>query len=155
MSDLLTIRTAIVATLNTVPGIGRVHGFERFAQQEKAFRELYQSGDVVLGWHVRRRATRESSEAIGCNTVTHEWKIRGFMSIADAESSELEFDDLIESARDAFRADETLGGAVPSTVIEEGSITVAGLQLIDSGPVKFCGVLCHGAELQLFTRHYS
>lgn len=154
MSDLATIRAAIVAALGSVPNVGLVHSYERFAQHEKAFRDLYQSGGQLLGWNVRRRATRESSDALGRWTVTHEWRISGFMALNDAAATELEFDDLIEAARDVFRADETLGGVVATTVIGDGPDDPAGLQLLESGPVMFCGVLCHSARLALFTRHY-
>lgn len=154
MPDLATIRAAIVATLQSVPDVGRVYDRERFAKNEKEFRDLYKAGDLLLGWHVRRRATRESSDALGRWTVTHEWQVRGFRALDDAGASELAFDGLIEATRDAFRADESLGGVVDTTVLGDGPDDPAGLQLLESGPVMFCGVLCHGARLALFTRHY-
>lgn len=69
------------------------------------------------------------------------------MSLDDETQSELAFDNLIEAARDAFREDETIGGAVETTTVDGQ----AGLQLDDSGPSMFAGVLCHHARLSLAT----
>jgi len=147
------IRAAIVATLQAISGMGVVHNYERYAKDDKAFRLLYAAGDRVQGWNVRRVARHESSPCLGRWLVTQEWRIAGWRSLADAEASELAFDDLIDAAMDAFRNDSTLGGVVETTVLGDGADDPAGLQLIESGPVMFCGVLCHGARLSLFTRH--
>lgn len=144
------IRDAIVAKMNGIAGIGRVHGFERYAKREADFVALFKSTDKVLGWIVRRVATREISRIVGRSIVTHRWQIRGYMSLDDATQSEVAFDTLIEAVRDAFRADETLGGLIDDTVADGD---VAGVQVDDSGPVFFGGVLCHGARLTLNTRH--
>jgi hypothetical protein len=37
-------------------------------------------------------------------------------------------------------------------VLDEGD---AGVQVPESGPVMFAGVLCHAARLTLATRHYK
>lgn len=151
MPTLDDIRNAIVTTIATVPNIGHVHGFERFAKAEKDFRTLYESGGKILGWNVRRISKTETSGAIGRWSVTNKWLIKGFMGLDDSGNSEPIFDRLIEAIGDAFRIDETLGGVVDSTVLENPN--VAGIQVEDAGPVMFAGVLCHSARLALFTRH--
>lgn len=145
---LATIRSAIVAKIETVAGIGLVHRYERYAVQQEAMRQLYLTGGNVDGWFVRRVETVERSRAIGRYIEDHRWAIRGFRSLVDADASELAFDATIEDMRDAFRADETLGGAIDSTLVDD----LAGLQVDDSGPVMFAGVLCHAASLTLWTR---
>lgn len=153
MSLIAIIRAAIVATLNTVPGIGKVHDYERYAQAEKAFRDLYQSGDRILGWHVRRLATRTVVGTIGIGMQISRWRIVGFMSLADATASEKSMDDLVETVTDAFIADQTLGGAVMDTCdmsAGEGQ-KESGIQLESSEPVMFAGVLCHRVMLGLTT----
>ena len=64
MPTFAQVRTAIVATMSGVPGVGRVHGFERYAKREADFRALFAqpSGDVdeIRGWVLRRISTRES-----------------------------------------------------------------------------------------------
>jgi len=74
------------------------------------------------------------------------------MSLDDADSTELTFDTLIESIRDAFRDDDSLGGLIFSTVIDNKS-NQAGVQVDETAPVLFAGVLCHSARLSLTTRH--
>ncbi|GBG03901.1 hypothetical protein AZSI13_32280 [Azospira sp. I13] len=145
---LEVIRQAILDRMNLVPGIGKFHRYERYAKAEKEFRALYAATDGQLrGGYARRRATRETTSD-GFPVEQSQWDIRLYMALADGDESELAFDALIESARDAFRADPTLGHVVMDLNGPEG---VSGLQLEDSVPVMFCGVLCHCARLALFT----
>ena len=149
---LAQIRDAIAAKMATVENIGIVHKYERFAKGEKDFRTLYDFNGQILGWNIRRITRVETSQMFGSSEIVNKWRVRGFMSLADALSSELTFDGLVEDLCAAFRADETLGGLINSTVIPaQGNI--AGLQEEDSGPVMFSGVLCHSASLALYTWH--
>ncbi|HMX15549.1 MAG TPA: hypothetical protein PKD29_01785 [Rhodocyclaceae bacterium] len=145
MSEI--VRAAIVARLRTVPGVGQVFDYERYAASEGAFRALYApGGGRVLGWHVRRVARREVTDE---NVVHTDWEIRGFMALDDAGRSEIAFDTLIDAILDAWRADPTLGGLVfwPK---DDGPFVP---DLADSGPAMFSGVLCHAVKLKLTTRH--
>lgn len=152
--SLSAIRAAIVAKLAAVPDIGRVHNYERFAAHEKQFRELYATAEGrILGWHVRRVATREVSGAVGISMQVVTWRLTGVMALADAGASELAFDDRVEAVRDAFRADETLGGVVADIcdlTAGEGE-KEHGIQVERSEPVMFAGVLCHRVQLALTT----
>ena len=154
MTTLDAHRAAIVATLLTVPDIGVVNDHEPFARAQADFQRLYlwtpPGGQQQLrGWYVRRTATRETTLAVGRVLNVHTWRVRGFMALQEP-SSELVFDALVEAARGVFRADETLGG-----VAQPGPLnTATGLQVVDSSPVMFTGVLCHSATLQLQTYAY-
>lgn len=148
---LAQIRDAIAAKMATVPNIGKVHKFERFAKGEKDFKVLYEHSGQIRGWNIRRITRSETSQGIGMSNVVNKWRISGFMSMADADASELVFDDLIEAVCEVFRADETLGGLIAGTWMENPN--VAGIQVEDSGPVMFAGVLCHSARLILYTWH--
>lgn len=150
--SLEAVRAAIVARLRAVPGVGVVHDHERYVADQEGLAALYVSGAQLLGWYVRRLRSLETSPALGRYVETTAWRIQGFMGLADADSgaSELAFDALIESIREAFRTDETLGGMVASTVTDDA----AGIQVEQSGPVMFCGHLCHGATLSLTTTTY-
>ncbi|TVO70906.1 hypothetical protein FHP88_15745 [Sedimenticola selenatireducens] len=150
MSDMETIRAAIVAKLNSITDIGMVHAYERYAKNSADMKKLYLSDGRFKGWHVRRVTTREKSPATGRWARTYRWKIRGFMALDDADKSEQLFDAFIELICDAVRADDTLGGVVDSCIVGEE----AGVQVQDSGPVMFAGVLCHSADLALNTRVY-
>lgn len=146
------IRAAIVARMNTVADVGSVFDYQRYEPRVDALASMYRvtigGQPQIRGWFVTRVSTEERSPAIGRWQTLHTWRIRGYMSLDDASASEKTFDGLIEALRDAFRADDTLGGAVASTVIEGGD---AGLQLTEHAPVIFAGVLCHSAELRLVT----
>lgn len=155
MPTLTEIRSAIVAKIQTVPDVGIVHDYERYLKDLAKLRELFETpgpgGGILRGWLVRRVGTREVSTSIGRNHVINRWQIRGYMALSDKEASEKAFDLIIEQIRDAFRADENLGGVIDSIVMTDG---VAGIQVDDSGPVMFGSVLCHGARLSLNTSHY-
>lgn len=150
MATLAQIRAAIAAKLDAVPGMGRVHDHQPYLKTEQRLKELYQAGDHLNGWFVRRIGTRETSPFVGRAIEHHRWLIQGFMAFDGTGSSELAFDDQVEAIRDAFRADETLGGLVASTASQDA----AGVQVEDSLPVMFCGVLCHSARLILVTETY-
>ncbi|MBF0416991.1 MAG: hypothetical protein HQL86_01925 [Magnetococcales bacterium] len=150
MNQLETIRQAIIARLEEIPEIGIVHDHQPYIKSEQELRALYVDDGLLLGWYVRRIATKEQAGAIGQWIETHTWMIWGVMALGDQGGSEIEFDGLIEQIRDAFREDQDLGGVVALTATHE----VAGIQVEKSEPVLFCGVLCHSVQLVLNTVSY-
>lgn len=155
MTTVADIRAAIKTTMQTVSNIGVVNDFERYSDQMSKLKLQYvaniSGSDQLRGWHIRRIAKREVFVDTGRWSVHNRWRIRGFMAIDDDNETEKTFDDLVNALEDAFRADDTLGGEVLSCIDPETS--EAGLQLIDSKPVLFAGVLCHSAECGLHTQH--
>lgn len=147
------IRAALVALLQGVPGTGRVHTYERFSKNPKDFQALYQQGQSILGFYVRRQSYRELVYSSTRNRVRTRWIVQGFASLVDAEASELAFDKLLDKVAAAVRAKPVLFDAADEalghTVTDDG----AALQLEESGPVMFAGVLCHGARFSLTTEH--
>lgn len=150
MGNVAAIRTAIADKLRTVNEIGPVHEYERYAKTDAGIAALYQSGDQLRGWHIRRVRGRATSPSVGRVLVDYDWELRGVLSLQDATATEIQFDGLMESIAEAFQADESLGGAVVTTVLPDR----AGIQLIESQPVMFAGKLCHFARLGLTTRFY-
>lgn len=148
------IRAAIVAKIALLPGAGVVHNRERYADTLDGLVSLYVSSGVLQGWFVRRLSTVRRRPAIGRLVVVHTWAIRAYRAYDDAGASELSFDDLVESFGDAIRDDDTLGGVVTSCA-PDGLDGEAGVQLEDSGPVMFAGVLAHSARLKLRTLHFE
>jgi hypothetical protein len=145
------VRAAIAAVLEAVPGIGRVHQRQVYADREGTLRELYQAtlsdGSTQLrGWHLTRISQRETSDG-AMNRIESRWAIRGYLALAEERESELELDDLIDAISTAFQADWNLGGVVGGIDVDEES----GIQVEDQGPVLFAGVLCHEARLILTT----
>ncbi|MGB3749449.1 MAG: hypothetical protein WA961_14715 [Rhodanobacter sp.] len=153
MSAAADIRAAIIATMQTVPDIGMVQDRERYAKDMTALKAAYQAPGLGLrGWFVRRQQIVETDRIQPRSVEYLRWRIQGVMAFDDAGASELVFDDLIEQLRDAFRANDTLGGLVAQCALAGGQD--AGLQLDDAGPVSFAGVICHGARLSLTTQRF-
>lgn len=143
-----TIRAAIVAKVSAVPDVGRVHAYERYLATMNKLRELYADGPRIRGWLVTRVSTRELPDTTNTVRNIHRWSVRGYHSLDDDAGTELEFSNLVEQVRAAFRWDETLGDVCETTAVDGRS----GLQLDDFGPVMFAGVLCHGARLSIDTQ---
>jgi hypothetical protein len=153
MSTSAQIRAAIVATMQTVPSIGVVQDRERYAKDMGALKAVYQAPGLGLrGWFVRRQQIVETDRIQPRSIEYVRWRIQGVMAFDDANASELVFDDLVEQLRDAFRANDTLGGTVAQCALAGGKD--AGLQLDDAGPVSFAGVICHGARCSLTTQRF-
>ncbi len=142
------IRDAILDKFNDVNDIGKVHNRQRYTKDQMNFRAWFIENEKLLGWTVSRKSSKEVPEDSLYNKAVHRWQIKGYMALEDAEETEILFDDLVEKLRASFRKDETLGGVVDSTYTDG----IAGLQLDDTGPVMFAGVLCHAATLTLATK---
>ena len=155
MNTMADIRTAIVTRLESVADIGRVQAYERYASDLARLKQLYWSSEhnAVRGWYVRRPVTTETDNVQGRTVERARWRIVGLMALDDANASEITFDGLIESVRNAFAADETLGDTVDQCT-EPGDNGESCIQLDDSGPVMFAGVLCHACRLGLPTIRY-
>lgn len=159
MSKLAQIRTAMVATVAAVPGAGVVHAYERYIRGDDKFKQLYlytPPGGVqqLRGWWLRRVRTAESSPNVSPETRNvHTWHLRAFMALNDEAASELVFEEMVEAVRDALRADPTFGGVADQGPLNDGDNT-DGAQVVDVGPVTFCGALCHSALLEMKTWSY-
>lgn len=159
MNRLATIRAAIAAVLTAVPGIGRVHQYERYAREPADFSALFLNDQPdgtqqLRGWWFRRTETEERSVNTIRTLQIDTWTVRGYMALNDAEATELAFDDLVEAFRDAVRDDPTFGGVCQMGPLS-GDDNTDNVQVADAGPVIFCGVLCHSAVLQLRTWSYQ
>lgn len=147
------IRAAIVAVIEGVTDIGRVHDRPRYAKGQRDLVEHYYSEDhhQIRGWHVKRRTMAEIDPLTGAHGVEITgWEITGFLALDDDEATELTLDALVEALRTAFKANRTLTATVDDiSANEEGK--AVGLQLEDSDYVSFGGVLCHRAKCALYT----
>ena len=153
MSKTNDIRDRIVAVVAALPEIGPVHAYERYSARRESLRALYVSAiggrDVLCGWFVRRTGFRARRSGRSGREITTRWEIAGYRAIGDDDASELAFDGQIDAIAEAFHADPTLTGLVQTIEFDDQ----AGIELADSAPVMFAGVLCHAATLQLKTRH--
>ncbi|MDF1622520.1 MAG: hypothetical protein P1V33_03500 [Pseudohongiella nitratireducens] len=150
MSSSEVIRAAIVAVLETVPGIGKIHPREKYSRTTKKLAEFYITDEVLAGGFIRRVAFKRVSPDGGYTFVVYTtWDIHFFRGFQEAEDSELDFDALIDAMDRAFVLDQTLGETIDSIVGEEQSA----LQLVSSQPAMFAGYLTHYARLRLITEH--
>jgi hypothetical protein len=154
MNDMADIRSAIVARLASVPGIGVVHACERYSADLARLKALYVWHGAIRGWFVRRAQVTESGNRLAHTVETTRWHLRGFMALDDAAQSELIFDGVIESVRNAFAQDETLDGTVAQCSEPGNEDGLSGIALDEAGPVMFGGVLCHACRLSLLTARY-
>ncbi len=155
MPTLDQIRAAIANKIQGVDAQIAVHDYERYTKQYSDLIAMYKAGDPAAprlnGYHVRNVGTRETIVDSGRGSIWHRWRIRGFMSLDDADETEKLFDNQIEAIRDAFRIDDDLGKLVLTCIDDKSG--EAGIQLLEQKPVMFAGVLCHSAELGLTTQH--
>ena len=155
MSELIAdpVRAAIVANLRTIPGIGKVHTFERYAARNADLSDLYVVDGQLCGWFVRRIGVIENNVNAAANLELVRWQIRGYMALDDKTESELAFDGLQDAIRSAFK--EGWQGDLNRLMVRAKPGDQSGIAVDDSGPVLFAGVLCHAAKLSLITRHYK
>lgn len=149
--SLATIRAAIKATLLGAAGTVQVHDYERYARTNNELAALYADGGRLHGWHFYREATAEEDLNNGEVRRLHRWKLRGFMSLDDADATGLLFDNEVETIATAFRQDPTLGGACLANKNLDQEFGPSGIQVESIVPVMFANVLCHRAELSLIT----
>jgi len=110
---LAEIRTEIKNLLETVPGIGKVHDFERWTADWKTFLSFFQdSSGKINGWTITRTRADERLRAVGAvNTRTHRFVIRGYYGLKDSLESEKTFQDLIEAICEVLRKNNDLNGS--------------------------------------------
>jgi len=146
-------RDAIQSMLSGINGIGIVHNYERYAKREADFQAFYKdtTNNRILGWNFSRVSTAELDLDNGGVRRVYTWRIRGFMSIDDADASERTFQELIETICSTFRTNPTLGLQDTETKNLAQEDGPAGIQVDAVEPVMFAGVLCHRATLTLVT----
>ena len=152
---IATVRAAIKTRFESIADIGQVHDYERYTKLASALSQLYvaeiDGEDQLRGLHFRRVSTRETYQALNRWQIYHKWQARYFMALADDNASERTFDTVIEAIRDDFRLNpEIVGGLRKCDIVNDED--EGGVQVSESQPVLFAGVLCHSARLTFTTR---
>jgi hypothetical protein len=144
MTTTVDIRNAIVATMLTIPNVGQVHGYERYANQTSKLKEIYVTDNQVLGWLVTRASFKKTNLGDAIYMLRDNWEVRGFMSLQDDAASELLFDALANVVQLKLSNDPTFGLCD----------WLEGYQMDGTfEPVMFCGVLCHSVTIKFSTLH--
>lgn len=141
MSEAI-IRQKIFEIVSAVPGIGKVHDYERWAADWSKFLILFQDPATkrILGWEITRQAAPVAKLDNIEEQVTHAFVIQGYMGLNDAQATEKQFQALLEALRSAFRGNHTLNGIC----LDAGPVS---LDICE--PRTFGTVLCHYAKLTL------
>lgn len=141
------IRTEIKSLLETVPGIGKVHDFERWTNDWKTFLSLFKTEEnKINGWTISRSFTKEKVHAAtAVNIRTHRIIIKGYYGLKDSIESEKTFQSLIESVCDVLRKNNDLNsscwGSDPP-------------QVTKVYPRPFGGILVHACNIVLSVDEY-
>lgn len=141
MSEAI-IRQKIFEILSAVPGVGKVHNYERWSNDWNKFLALFQDpvSKRILGWEITRQSSPATKISNAEEETTHGYVLQGYMGLNDALATELEFNALIETIKTAFRGNHTLGGFC---------LDAGPLSLDISEARTFGSVLCHYAKLML------
>lgn len=142
------VRTAIVNRVKALGLTDRVYEYERFADRIEDLKALYAHNGTIKGGFIQRVSGAEDERGT-CAPYLDRWQLSLYQSWSDGNESALAFDDWIDSIIDAFERGEALDGSETFDLSANGQ--AGGVALLDSQPVRFAGVLCHSATLQLTT----
>jgi hypothetical protein len=118
MSEAL-IRAQIETILETVPGIGVVYDYERYARSLGDYFKLMTpvGQDAVNGWVIHREETKSRQVTMGLLGQierVHSYRIAGLYDMDDAAGSEKVFQAILDGIFTAFKANGTLNGTATS-----------------------------------------
>lgn len=143
--DYATLLSQIKTAVESVTDIGQVHDMIRGWKNDNEFRTLFEttisSKKQIRGWTITRDGIPENSRYAtgGQHQITHQFVIRGYLGLEDANETEKTIQALVESVLQKLDNAVTLGG----------NVRVAGPA---TAPViahrEFGNVLCHYAEIQ-------
>lgn len=142
------VRTSIVNRVRALGLTDRVYEFERFADRIEDLKAIYVHNGAIKGGFIQRVSGSEDERGT-CAPYLDRWQLSLYQSWNDANESALVFDDWLDSIIDAFERGEALDSSETFDLSASGQ--AGGVVLLDSQPVKFAGVLCHSANLQLTT----
>jgi len=144
---LAEIRTEIKRLLEEVPGIGKVHDFERWTVDWRRFLEYFKDAeDRINGWIITRTESQERQHAAGAvNIRSHLFVIKGYYGLKDSLESEKVFQDLIEEVCAVLRAHSDLNGSC---------LTSLPPQVVKVYHYPFGGVLVHACDIRLRVDEY-
>lgn len=144
MSEAI-VRQKIYSEILEIGDIGRVYDYDRWSNDWGKFIELFKDpvSGRILGWEIFRKAAPAEYDSNAEESTTHQYVIRGYMGLKDADATEKIFNEKIELIREKFRFNFDLGGCCEMA----GPVSV---DLIE--PRMFGGILSHYCELRLPVR---
>jgi len=105
-------RAAIKTVLDGVANMGKVHDYERFADDWEALQTMYQADiagvSQLRGWSIsledmsQEQLTFGPPGTAGTDEVSYGYRIRGYMAVSDEDASEKTFVTLALTAKQAL-----------------------------------------------------
>jgi hypothetical protein len=141
--SLDSIIQATATILGTVPNVGNVYSYRRWAADEATFKKLFTTGSQILVWTITRESTEISDEEESSHDF-HAIVIRGWMGTKDEDATERTFQSLVESVRSAFQTNRTLFDGTSYNAEFSDRVRARKVDY-----VKYGEYLCHYAELEL------
>ncbi|MCX5908470.1 MAG: hypothetical protein NTY64_15120, partial [Deltaproteobacteria bacterium] len=138
MSDA-AFRAAIKTLFEEIPGVGKVHAYERFAKEPSKFLEFFKNSDSkIYGWEITRSAVSASEWITKKCKLTHLYVIKGYYGLRDAQASDGAFGAIIDAILLKFISKKVTGSSLHK------------LPIVPTIHVReFASVLCHYAEIHL------
>jgi hypothetical protein len=100
----------LTAQLGTIPDIGLVHPYERLTVEPDLASGVFGDPQALRAWTLTRERVQPERfpglESVGQERLV----LRGFLSVDDAQASELVFQDLLEQIAALLRPVHTVGG---------------------------------------------
>lgn len=141
------IAADIKAQLESIPGTGIIHAYERQAKTLSEFIALFKTNDgKINGWEIIRRAVPEHQR--GAVARHHQMVLQGYLGLQDSAASSIAFQDSCDAICDLFRTAEAPTGAHwEYRNGDEPDKTPPQIELISDR--MFGNVLCHHAVISI------
>ncbi len=148
--SLEAIRQQIRVIASGVPGVGRIHDYERFSAEYSKFLELFKVDGRINGFMFFRIQRIERFLAAGESEIAHVFRFRRLCGLEDAEATGIAFDDHVEDLCSAFNLRDDLNESCDTINPDWGPMQgMRGPQIETIDIRKFGSVLCHFAEGRL------
>jgi len=109
---LANVRSEIKNLLESVPGIGKVHDYQRWTDDWESLLELFKdSSNKINGWTISFPRSTERKDTPGINIGTHDAEIIGYYGLEEDGESEKVFQGLIEEVCSVLRNNNSLKGS--------------------------------------------
>lgn len=147
-NNYVPIVAEIKEKMHTIADIGAIHMYERQVVDQAKFIQLFKDATgKILGWEITRRAVSEHQR--GAWFRHHQFVLKGYMGLQDANATSIDFQELCEEVCNTFRtADPTTPGATWDYRNGDDK-TAAPAQIESINDRMFGAVLCHCAEITL------
>lgn len=143
------LRDPLVALVEGVQDVGKVHGRERWSDTWPGFLKHFKTSvddkDRIRGWmvsRVRKVQVPGGADRQGAVDYNNEFLIRGILGFNDADNSDADMQTLVDAIIAVLNADKNLSGA---TNVQKNMSGPASCRIIE--PRMFGSVMCHYAEI--------